>query len=496
MRKLSRIFNSEKGKKEIGNIVVSTSDIQKGDCIAKGGPHGDVYKCLFKKSKTVIKYFNKPDQNQALFKTETETLKKIFHPNVLLIMGIVAEKGTTAVIMETMKCNLFNVLYEPSKCPKALQNLKPLNKFSILRDIAVGLSFIHQLANIPHGDLKLTNILFDETGKVKLGDYFYSRCRTPFKKGNFFVCSPDHNLYQAPEVWVKGVKPEKEADVYSFALIVIEFMSGVADFYPDCNPEDDASIYQAISKKSPVTIPTDFKPSLKDILSRCLSYEPKQRPSMEVVLGTFDSIVVDSTMTSKEASRFWVENYIDGDVPLFEVPYDMFMYVLGGHSLAEYDESELDTVQRELAIYFPESGVVSAVDFDNVVCWFGEFYNNIDIVEEMREISMASFFAGLIDKKTAEGKLSGKTDGTFLVRMSFTDAKKTPFTLTRNFNGAPKHHRIERLSYVIGQPRYSITIEGKKIVSKTIKGIIETLIAKGIICNPDDGEEASNYGEA
>ena len=485
-------------KKEIGNILVGAADIQKGDLISKDGPHGEVYRCLFKKSKTVVKYFDKSDAYQKAFKEETETIKKVFHPNVLLIMGIVCEKNTTALIIESMKCNLYSVLYEPTKAPKALQKLSQLSKFKILRDIAVALSFIHSLAKVPHGNLKLTNILFDESGKVKVGDYYYSKFRTPKKeKGGYYVCaSKGGNAYQAPEVWINGTQPDMPADVYSFALIIIEFLSERNMFYDDADTSDDQSIYEAIKAKTAVSIPDNFSDSLKAILKKCTSYDVKQRPQMENVLGAFDSIVVESTMTSKEAIDFWVEHFTDGDVPLFEVSYDDVMFVLDDTVLADVDESDKEMIKEELAPLFPDNGIVTAVDFDNVECWFGEFFNSYEIIEEMRDVVMAPFFGGLIDKKIAEGKLSGKADGYFLIRMSFTDAKKTPFTLTRNAKGAARHHRIERLSYEFGKPRYQIVIENKKITAQSVGGLVEALTAKGYISTPDDGIEASNYGEA
>ncbi|EDR24447.1 tyrosine protein kinase, putative [Entamoeba dispar SAW760] len=492
-----RLLGSNKQPKEVGDILVSSADIQKGDLISKNGPHGDVYRCLFKKTKAVVKFFSKADSSQKSFKEETETLKKIFHPNVLLIMGIIAEKGITGVIMESMRCNLYNVLYEPTKCPKALQKISRLNKFKILRDIAVGLAFIHSLAKIPHGNLKLTNILFDDSGKVKISDYFYSNLRTPVKVNGYYVCSQKgNNAYQAPEVWLNGTFPNAASDVYSFALITIEFMVENNSFYGDYDTADDKSIFTAIQKKVKVTIPQSFSQTHKVILGRCLNYEPKNRPLMESVLAAFDQIVVESTMTSVDAIEFWSDRFSDGDVPLFEVSYDDVMFALDETVLSDCDENVKNEIKEDLAPLFPANGIVTAVDFDTVVCWFGEFFNDPKIIDEMRDIVSASYFSGLIDKKVAEGKLSGKVDGTYLIRMSFTDAKKNPFTLTRNVNGSPKHHRIERLSYAFVQARYQITIDNKKITAQTLSGLIEALTKMGLIVNPDDGVENSDYGEA
>ncbi|KAL7718871.1 non-specific serine/threonine protein kinase [Entamoeba marina] len=154
-----KIFNRKKSdNKEVS--VIDPADIKKGDPINTNGPLGDVYRCLSRKSKSAVKYFNKADSSfSTTFLKETESLKKIFHPNIILMMGVVVNKPQ-AIVMEVMKCNLYHVIYEPTKCPKTLQNMTDLNKFKILRDVSVGLTFIHNFAKIPHGNLKLTNILF------------------------------------------------------------------------------------------------------------------------------------------------------------------------------------------------------------------------------------------------------------------------------------------------------------------------------------------------
>ncbi|ELP90668.1 tyrosine protein kinase, putative [Entamoeba invadens IP1] len=488
------IKGKKKGKEqEVGNIVVPYSEVQKCDAISKDSPHGEVYISLFKKTKTVVKILNKTDQSK--FKEDTDTLKKIFHPNIILIMGVCVEKSVTAVIMESMKCNMYSVIYEPTRCPKALQNLTQLSKFKILREIAVGLAFVQTVAHVFHGDLKLNNILFDDSGKVKISDLYYTAYRTPTKKDkeSYYVCGKTGNLYQAPEVW-SGSAPTQESDIYSFALIIIEFLEGKATFYGDQNIANDAVIAKFLELKSQIKIPDEFSPSLKEILKGALKYNPKERPTIDAVLKQFDEIVVDSTMKSKDAIAFWRKNYTDGEVPMYEIPYEDMLEAI---PTFPQSSTEAEAIAEEIAKYFPAEGTVSAVDFDTVVNWFGPFFGEQAIFDEMLKIAQAQYFAGLIDKKVAEGRLSGKVDGTYLVRMSTTDPIKSPFTITRNANGSSKHHRIERKSYKMSDEiRYSSTIDKKTYSSKTLPGLLEALKQSHIITVEDDGQETGNYGTA
>ncbi|KAL7718872.1 Tyrosine protein kinase [Entamoeba marina] len=292
-----------------------------------------------------------------------------------------------------------------------------------------------------------------------------------------------------------GAELSCASDVYSFGLIILEFLTGNNGFYGDCNTNDDQSIFLAITNSQRPKIPSDFSPSLSSVLQKCLSPSPHGRPSMEVVLGSFDSVVVDSTMTSPSAIAFWTSQCVDIDLPMFEVSYDDLLYFITEVAMLEVNEEEVEVVKDALKVYFPENGIVSAVDFDNVALWFGDFFNSYKILEEMTEIKEADWFTGLIDKKIAEGRLSGKPDGVFLIRMSFTNAQKTPFTLTRNVNGMVKHSRIERVSYDFVNIRYKINIDGKKISGPDLPSIINALIENNIVTTADDGETVSAYGD-
>ncbi|ELP84822.1 serine/threonine protein kinase HT1, putative [Entamoeba invadens IP1] len=487
-------IGGKKNEKAVGDITASWSDVKKSDAIQKDGPHGDVYLCMFKQTKTVVKVLGKTNQEQ--FKIDAEKVKNIMHPNVILILGYCVEKSVNAIIYEPMKCNMYQAIYEKTKCPKSLQDLNMLQKMKILRDVAVGLTFIHDIKDMFHGDLKPQNILFDENGNVKVSDVYFTAFRTPTKakKGNYFVCGDSGNLYQSPDVWT-GSQPCKASDVFSFGLIVIEFLDGKASYYGNTNTQNDEAVFSYLNSKSKIIVPSQFNKSLTTMIEGCLKYETKDRIPMGKVLASFDDIIVDSTMTSTVAKKFWKECFVDGEVPLFQVAYEDFFASLGAVT-DDLTDDQYNEVMEDFAKFFPETGVITAPDFDVTVNWFGNYFDDKEIFTEVSKIATAKFFAGLIDKKRAEGMLTGKVDGTYLVRASTTDPKKYPFTITRNANGSVKHHRIERLAYGAQvEKKFTSTIDKKTFTAKNLFELLNKMKEFNIITTEDDGKEVSAYGD-
>lgn len=91
---------------------------------------------------------------------------------------------------------------------------------SIATGIARGLDFIYQKSNvekiIPHGNLKLSNILLDEKDDPLISEYGFSKFLDPKKNSIFSSCG-----YTAPE---KALS--EQGDVYSFGVILLELLTG------------------------------------------------------------------------------------------------------------------------------------------------------------------------------------------------------------------------------------------------------------------------------
>ncbi|GMY31066.1 probable leucine-rich repeat receptor-like protein kinase IMK3 [Fagus crenata] len=92
-------------------------------------------------------------------------------------------------------------------------------RLSIASGIARGLNFIYQSSDngeiIPHGNLKLSNILLDENNDPLISEYGYSKFLDPVK-----ACILTSNGYTAHE---KSLT--EQGDVFSFGVILLELLT-------------------------------------------------------------------------------------------------------------------------------------------------------------------------------------------------------------------------------------------------------------------------------
>ena len=135
-------------------------------------------------------------------------------------------------------------------------------------DIARALEYAHS-KHIIHCDLKPKNILVTGFGEAKVTDFGLATGLGSSLKG----LTP---AYAAPET-VKGEIPDERTDVYQLGLIFYEMITGVNPF-----AEGDGNLRNRIADLVPDP-PSKFRPEvepLDDLIMRCLSKNPEERPSI------------------------------------------------------------------------------------------------------------------------------------------------------------------------------------------------------------------------
>ena len=233
-------------------------------------------------------------------------------PNVVRCLATELVEGTFNIFME----------YVPGGSLKSLlKEFGPLSE-TVVRayslQVLTGLRTLHD-AGIAHRDIKADNLLLADDGTVKLADFGSAKrisMSTMMNQTNAAAIrgSP---LWMAPEVIRNevGAKPKtddgagegagpragrsksvpvdqhasllgwRRADVWSFGCTVIELVSGTPPFDYFSNPT--AAMYHIASCKEPPV--KEFPDSMDkelghDLLGRCFSLAPNERPSVHELL--------------------------------------------------------------------------------------------------------------------------------------------------------------------------------------------------------------------
>lgn len=150
---------------------------------------------------------------------------------------------------------------------------KQARKFS--RQIASSLDYCHR-NSIVHRDLKIENILISKTGDIKIIDFGLSNLFAPQSHLKTFCGSL---YFAAPELLQAKAYTGPEVDVWSFGIVLYVLVCGKVPFDDQSMPALHAKI-----KKGIVDYPNWLSPECKNLISRMLVTDPKQRASLQEIM--------------------------------------------------------------------------------------------------------------------------------------------------------------------------------------------------------------------
>ncbi|EXX60453.1 Cdc15p [Rhizophagus irregularis DAOM 197198w] len=150
-------------------------------------------------------------------------------------------------------------------------NIKWFDKLSNLVTIAIGLVNIHRL-DIIHRDLHSGNIFFDSCAYI--GDLGISKSATESTDNN-----ENYGIipYMAPEIF-QGKKYIKDSDIYSFGMIMWEFMTGRRPFW---DRNHDIYLIIEISDGLRPPIVTNAPEGFIELMKECWDSNPDKRPTAD-----------------------------------------------------------------------------------------------------------------------------------------------------------------------------------------------------------------------
>ncbi|GME51068.1 hypothetical protein GTA08_BOTSDO05498 [Neofusicoccum parvum] len=150
---------------------------------------------------------------------------------------------------------------------------KQARKFA--RQIASALDYCHR-NSIVHRDLKIENILISKTGDIKIIDFGLSNLFSPRSQLKTFCGSL---YFAAPELLQAKQYTGPEVDVWSFGIVLYVLVCGKVPFDDQSMPQLHAKI-----KKGHVEYPPWLTAECKNLISRMLVTDPKQRAGLPEIM--------------------------------------------------------------------------------------------------------------------------------------------------------------------------------------------------------------------
>jgi len=434
------------------------------------GCFGHVYRGKCRGKEVAVKKLFRQDLDEKVlmdFKKEIEICSRLQHPNVVLFMGACTIPGHMAIVTELMKKgNLQQVLHDNSLSLTLYRRLK------MAKDAALSINWLHcSNPQIIHRDIKPSNLLIDANGTVKVCDFGLSAVKQHGEMLKDKDAIPGTPLWMAPEVMM-GKPLDEKSDVYSYAIVLWEIITCQEPF-----PEMESyPVFRKAVCKDNLRPPLskDMLPSLCQLIERCWHRNPEERPSFAQIIMMLDQILIDCAIADECGRKFWKENFLGKESVLWTEFAKLFAMFL---SLPISIVDELSFMCFKAVVAKKDMDptlkdppyLVDVEQFGNALQFFGPIQfgsgPSPQFLERIKSILKCQWFHGPISKSQAEELLGKEKKGTFLVRLSTTQAGC--FTISKmNKNGAISHQRIEYKTNK-GFQVSVLTKKGKKIIRET-----------------------------
>ncbi|KAL3636275.1 putative serine/threonine-protein kinase pbl3 [Castilleja foliolosa] len=238
--------------------------------------------------------------------TEVNYLGQLRHPNLVKLIGYCSEGENRLLVYEFMpKGSLENHLFRRGPKP-----LSWATRMKVAIDAARGLSFLHEAKEqVIFRDFKASNILLDGEYNAKLSDLGLAKAGPTGDRTHVSTQVMGTRGYAAPEYVATG-RLSAKSDVYSFGVVLLELLTGrpavdKTKTGVEQKLVDWARPYMGNKRKLFRIMDTKLEGQYNrksacgaaTIALQCLSFGPKQRPSMVEVLAMLEQIQATKNST-------------------------------------------------------------------------------------------------------------------------------------------------------------------------------------------------------
>lgn len=252
----------------IGQTILHYNILEK---LGEGGM-GVVYRANDTKLKRDVAIKFLPDfistnkEQRERFEIEAQAAAALNHPNIAHIYAIEETNDEMFIVMELIN----GIELRLKNLENRIDNVEFLN---IANQIAEGLKVAHN-RGIVHRDIKSSNIMIREDGKIKIMDFGLAKIGHDDQSTTIDSTSGTV-AYMSPEQ-IRGESVDHRSDIWSFGVVLYELLSGEMPFSGDYN---QAIVYSILNENpSPLDSPNTNK-SIQKIIEKALVKDKEKRYS-------------------------------------------------------------------------------------------------------------------------------------------------------------------------------------------------------------------------
>jgi len=209
--------------------------------------------------------FDLPEIKERFYR-EAQSAGKLSHENITIVHDLGEVEGDPYIVMEYLSGTDLREIIKSQK-PLTLKQ-----KLEIALQISSGCAYSHS-KGIVHRDIKPENIRVLEDGKVKIMDFGIAKPATSTMTQTGTVMGTPY--YMSPEQ-IRGLRVDKESDIWSFGVVLYELLSHKLPFGGDSH----TTISYKIVHEEPEPLENHDSGNLHSlpmIVRKCLQKDPAQR---------------------------------------------------------------------------------------------------------------------------------------------------------------------------------------------------------------------------
>jgi len=276
-----------------GFVGASDPEAKRGEFLGTGS-FGSVSQYTWFGMECAKKSFNPflCEKQERDFENEVGVMVRLNHPHVVRLICCCQDSTKPSILMELMPTNLERYI-RGCKYP-----FTPLAAVDVMSQIASGMEYLHE-QGVVHRDLKPNNILVcpntnpelsaDGYVEVKLADFGLAKTKvyTSASILNSQICGAAP--WRAPEAFGERFSA-KRADVYSFAIICAQILSGnLHPFgYPPMGVRERISSPQHERPSLPSN--NNYTAELLSLIKECWAPNAQKRPNFSTICKRLQEI--------------------------------------------------------------------------------------------------------------------------------------------------------------------------------------------------------------
>jgi len=254
------------------------------------------------KSEFAIKIIDKAKLNKeelAVIHDEVDIMQKVNHPHCVKMYELYDTKKKLYMVLEILRGGeLFDRIVKRRFFSEA-------QAAQVIASVVQAIAYLHKIG-VVHRDLKPENLLYatkEDDSIIKLTDFGLAK----FTKVKMATACGTPG-YVAPEI-LSGKPYGPEVDLWSIGVILYILLCGFPPFFDENTP----NLYRAI-KQGRFDFPSpywdDISDPAKNLISRLLTVDPKQRATSEQVLAhPWISNKISSNISTTLADRLALMQY-------------------------------------------------------------------------------------------------------------------------------------------------------------------------------------------